>query len=63
MESDEVIWNQLKDRISNVIDPLDPSKHPSGQLLNIVTGRIAPESVNVDQALELGTNQMKEFEE
>ena len=63
MEPDEVIRNKLKDKISNVIDPLDPSKHPNGQLLNIVTGRITPEKVNVDQAVELGTKQMKEFEE
>ena len=54
MESDEVLRNKLQEKISNVIDPLDPSPHPNGQLLNIVTGKIAPEKANVDQAVELG---------
>ena len=45
-----------------MIDPLDPSKHPDCQLLNIVTGRIAPENVNFDQAVEIGTKQSQECE-
>ena len=31
--------------------------------MNIVTGRVAPENVNVDKGVELGRKQMKKFEE
>ena len=43
------------------IDPRDSSQHPDG-LVNIVTGRVAPENVNVDKGVELGKIQMKKFD-
>ena len=43
------------------MDPLDPGQHPD-QLVNIYSGKIATESVNVDDALAIGTQQMKDFE-
>ena len=33
------------------------------EMVNIVLGKIAQEAVNVDRAVELGSNQMKEFEQ
>jgi hypothetical protein len=38
-----------------------PEEHPV-QLVNIVTGRINPETVSVDDALAIGTLQRQEFE-
>ena len=58
----------VKDRISlrkvlaGCIDPLQPDSHPGGQLLNICTGRIATEEVNVWNAFALGRCQMEECE-
>ena len=40
------------------INSLDPKSHPQ----NIVKGRIAPSSENVDKAVDIGTNQLKDFE-
>ena len=42
-------------------DPLDPDKHPS-TIVNIVNGQIAAESVNVDGAVKIGTQAMKQYE-
>ena len=61
MENDEVVRNKLCEKLAMCIDPLDPSQHLDG-LVNIVTGRVAPENVNVDKSVELGRKQMKEFE-
>ena len=61
MESDEVLRNKLREKLAICIDLLDSSQHPDG-LVNIVTGRVAPENVNVDKGVELGKKQMKEFE-
>ena len=30
--------------------------------MNVVSGRVGPLSVNVDTVIEIGTNQMEEFE-
>eukprot|EP00057_Strongylocentrotus_purpuratus_P006687 XP_011661161.1 PREDICTED: uncharacterized protein LOC105436849 isoform X1 [Strongylocentrotus purpuratus] len=43
------------------IDPMDPKKHPAN-IVNVVNGQIAPESVNVDRVVETGAQQMGEFE-
>ena len=44
------------------IHPLDPQQHPEN-IINIVNGMIGPSSVNVDEAIDIGTRKMKEFEE
>ena len=43
------------------IDPLNSEDHPKG-IVNTVTGRIAPDSVNVDKSVSLGNEQMQQFE-
>ena len=43
------------------INPLDPSNHPEN-IVNVANGKIAPKSVNVDKAVDIGTKQPKEFE-
>ena len=52
----------LRETLKGCIDPLDPDTHPNGQLINICTGLIAPEHVNVWDAVAIGTKQMEEFE-
>ena len=41
---------------------MDPTDHPD-EIVNIVAGRIAPSSVNVDKSVEIGKKQMVSFEE
>ena len=62
IEAVRALRDKLRVKLSSLIHPLDPTKHPEGVLVNIITGKIAPENVNVDHALELGTKQMKDFE-
>lgn len=40
---------------------MNPDGHPP-ELVNIAIGKISKDTVNVDQAVELGSKQMKEFE-
>ena len=44
------------------IDPMDPVTHAAGCLINISNGQIAQTNVNVDRALEVGREQLKQFE-
>ena len=53
--------NALKETLSLLIGPLNPSDHEQGQLLNIVTGQLAPPECNVDEAYDMVAKQMKEF--
>ena len=43
------------------INPLAPEQHPD-TTINVVTRRIAPASVNVDKAIEIGTRELEQFE-
>lgn len=43
-------------------DPMDPHSHPDGALMNVVTGAIAPQDVNIDSAVTLGQEQMEALE-
>lgn len=43
------------------IDPLDPDQHPSGKLLNIVTGEMAHDDINSYKALDIGQTMVKGF--
>ncbi|PIK51925.1 hypothetical protein BSL78_11180 [Apostichopus japonicus] len=54
--------NTLHDKLELSIDPLDPEQHQDG-LVNVVTGKVVVHpSVNVNNAVTLGENQMKTFE-
>ena len=52
---------KIQQALQNYIDPLAADTHPPG-LLNIVTGLHTTDKVNVDGALEIGKQQMVEFE-
>ena len=52
----------LRNKLELCIDSLDPGKHASGGLVNIVTGMVGTHaSVNVDDAVKLGHTQMGSF--
>ena len=44
------------------INPMDPDTHVTGSLLNIWSGQVAQPNVNVDRALDIGAEQMIQFE-
>lgn len=66
-ESAKRIVADQKDRksiqrsLSLAIDPLDPDQHPNGKLLNIVTGELVHEDINVHNALDIGRTMVTEF--
>ena len=41
---------------------MDPDSHPDGALLNVVTGAVAAQDVNIDRAVTLGQKQMEALE-
>lgn len=48
-------------KLDRSIDPLSTSNE-ADKIVNIVSGRVAPVSVNVDKTVAIGTKQMEEFE-
>ena len=50
-----------KRNLQECIDSMNPEGHPP-EVVNIAIGKIAQDNVNVDKAVELGSKQMKEFE-
>ena len=48
--------------LQSCIDPLDPADHLD-RVINIVTGRIGPEKVNVPNTVVMGRTQMHSYEE
>ena len=52
----------IREKLQLSIDLLDSSDHPADGIVNVVTGLIAPTSLNVEQAVEIGKTQMISFE-
>lgn len=62
IKSNGIDRKALHEKLSVCIDPLNPNQHPNN-LINIVTGEVMMnDSINVDQAVELGKKQLQEFE-
>ena len=61
MKSDAGDRTNLREKLKTCIDPLNTDDHPPG-LINIVSGRISTASVNVDDAVSVGAEQMKACE-
>ena len=61
IRSDVQDRQNVKEKLQTCIDPLEPDDHPQ-ELVNIVTGRIAPSSVNVDRSVEIGKAQLASYE-
>ena len=51
----------IQHKLEMCIDPLQNDNHPDG-IVNIVTGRIAPDAVNVDNSAATGKEQMRQFQ-
>ena len=62
IEKDMADRLSLRETLKGYIDPLEPDTHPNGQLINICSGHIATEHINVWNAVAIGTKQMGEFE-
>ena len=61
--TDSVDREKIRKKLATCIDPLDPSSHPPGNIVNIVTGMISPASVNVDDSVQLGERLMTSYRE
>ena len=59
--ADKADRESMRRKLQLCIDPMYPEDHPP-KVVNIAIGKIAQDSVNVDNAVELGMKQMKEFE-
>ena len=51
----------IREKVELSIDPFDAHTE-ANKIVNIVSGRVAPPAVNVDQAHDIGLQQMKTFE-
>ena len=60
--ADDADREKLREKLITCTDPLNPDDHPD-QLVNIVTGKLAPAAVNADIATKIGLQQMKEYED
>ena len=61
MASDAKDRGNIQQKLEMCIAPLNSDNHPNC-IVNIVTGRIAPDAVNVDNSVAMGNEQMKQFE-
>ena len=62
IENDNKGREAIRTRLQKCIDPLDPEKHPQ-DIVNIATGLHGTPAVNVNEAVQKGFKQMREFEE
>lgn len=51
----------IKTKLETCIDPLSPDAHPEC-LVNVVSGALAPASVNVEKAVAIGKSQLSKFQ-
>ena len=51
----------IQEKLKLCIDLLDPTSHPP-TIVNIVSGQVADDTVNVEDSVAIGTKQMQEFE-
>ena len=63
IQTDASDREKIRNKLVTCIDPLNPASHPQDRLINIVTGRISPASVNVHDSVQLGKRMMKSYEE
>ena len=61
IHSDALDREKLGNTLALFIDPIDPINHPSG-IVNVASGLMSPNTVNVDKSLEIGKEQMRDFE-
>ena len=52
----------LRRKLDSCIDPMDSKAHPEGSIVNIVSGKLAPASVNVENAVMIGETMLEDYE-
>ncbi|KAG1651806.1 Zinc finger CCHC domain-containing protein 4 [Nymphon striatum] len=52
----------LRLKLDSCIDPMDSKEHPEGSIVNIVSGKLAPASVNVENAVMIGETMLEDYE-
>ena len=63
MTADATDKSNIRHKLQESIDPLDASTHSDGNIVQIVSGRIATDpTVNVHEAVAIGTETMKHYE-
>ena len=60
IRSDANDRHSLQEKLEHCIDPLEPTGHPK-ELFNIVTGKLASSTVNVDEAVSIGKQCMEAY--
>ena len=60
MQADNTDREKIKNKLLNCINPFAPESHPTG-LVNIVTGRVSSDPVNVDSSVQLGQGLMQRY--
>ena len=61
ISSDRKDREGIRHKLGMSINPIDPVSNPEG-IVNIVSGRVVPATVNVQDAIEIGREQMYKFE-
>ena len=52
----------LRRKLDYCIDPKDSKEHPESSIVNIVSGELAPASVNVENAVMIGETMLEDYE-
>ena len=52
----------LRRKLDSCIDPMDSKAHPEGSIVNIVSGKLAPASANVENAVMIGETMLEDYE-
>ena len=63
IQTNTIDREKIQNKLITCIDPLNSASHPQDKLINIVTGRISPASVNVHNSVLLGEKLMRSYEE
>ncbi|KAG1661394.1 Receptor-type tyrosine-protein phosphatase-like N [Nymphon striatum] len=51
----------LRLKLDSCIDPMDSKEHPEGSIVNIFSGKLAPASVNVENAVMIGETMLDDY--
>lgn len=54
--------DKLRESLDTCLHPLKPHDHLPESIVNVTSGKIAPASVNVDNAVQIGETMLKNFE-
>ena len=52
----------LRHKLDSCIDPMDSKAHPKGSIVNIVSGKLSPAYVNVENAVMIGETMLEDYE-